>query len=106
MASDQLVEDLLSLWRVLRRISHPVRQGEITPQQYWLLLQLWRRGPLSIGEMAEAVDVSQSAATTACKRLEKAELVTRERQASDERVVLVALTEHGRQQLEAWRQQR
>lgn len=103
MASDQLVEDLLLLWRVLRRVSHPVRQGEITPQQYWLLHQLWRKGPLSIGDLADAVGVSQSAATTACKRLEKAGLVTRQRQTSDERVVLVELTGHGREQFEIWR---
>jgi DNA-binding MarR family transcriptional regulator len=106
MASDQLVEDLLSLWRVLRKISHPVRQGEITPQQYWLLSQLWKRGSLSIGELADAVGVSQSAATTACKRLERSGLVTRERQSSDERVVLVGLTEHGRAQFESWRRHR
>lgn len=106
MASEQLVDDLLSLWRVLRRISHPVQQGEITPQQYWLLLQLWKHGPLSIGELADAVGVSQSAATTACKRLERAGLVTRERQASDERVVLVELTGQGREQFEAWRRHR
>ena len=43
---------------------------------------------------------SAVAATVACKRLEKAGLLTRERQAEDERIVRVALTEQGRVQID------
>jgi DNA-binding MarR family transcriptional regulator len=42
----------------------------------------------------------------ACQRLEKAGLLTRERQVEDERVVQVALTEQGRAQIDALRQQK
>jgi DNA-binding MarR family transcriptional regulator len=103
MPSDQLVEDLLSLWRVLRQTTHPVRRGEITPEQFWLLRYLHQNGPASVGEVAEALGVSQSSATTACQRLEKAGLATRARDAADERVVRVALTPLGQEQIEAWR---
>lgn len=108
MATDRLVEDLLSLWRLLRVNTHPVRRGEITPEQYWLLKLLNKRGELSIGELAEALSLTGSSVTTACKRLEKAGLLRRERQADgqDERVVLAMLTARGREQLEAWQQER
>ncbi len=108
MATDRLVEDLLALWRLLRVNTHPVRRGEITPEQYWLLKLLNKRGELSIGELAEALGVTGSSVTTACKRLEKSGLLRRERQGDgqDERVVLVTLTEQGRQQIEAWQQER
>ena len=108
MAADRLVEDLLALWRLLRINTHPVRRGEITPEQYWLLKLLNKQTELSIGELAEALGVTGSSVTTACKRLEKAGLLKRTRQADgqDERVVLVTLTTQGHQQLEAWQQER
>ncbi len=106
MVSERLVDDLTTLARLVHHAAHPVRRGEITPQQYWLLRQLWKRGPLSIGELAGTLGISQSSATTACQRLEKAGLVTRRRQADDERVVHVALTAEGAEQFAAWRQRR
>lgn len=108
MATDRLVEDLLALWRLLRVNTHPVRRGEITPEQYWLLKLLNKRGELSIGELAEALSLTGSSVTTACKRLERAGLLRRERQVDspDERVVLAMLTEQGREQLETWQQER
>ncbi|HEX7734870.1 MAG TPA: MarR family transcriptional regulator [Ktedonobacteraceae bacterium] len=108
MAADRLVEDLLALWRLLRINTHPVRRGEITPEQYWLLKLLNKRGELSIGELAEVLGVTGSSVTTACKRLEKAGLLKRTRQADgqDERVVLVTLTTRGSEQIEAWQQER
>ncbi len=108
MATDRLVEDLLALWRLLRTSTHPVRRAEITPEQYWLLRLLHRKGPMSISELAEVLGVTGSSITTACKRLEKAGLVKRERQGEgcDERVVLAVLTAQGIEQIEAWQQER
>ena len=100
MASERLVEDLLTLSRMLR----PQRHSDMTPQQYWLLRHLRHAGPLSIGELANALGVTTGSATMACKRLEKAGLLTRERQSDDERIVQVALTEQGCAQIDAWRQ--
>jgi MarR family transcriptional regulator, organic hydroperoxide resistance regulator len=102
MASERLVEDLLSLSRLLR----PGRDSGMTPQQYWLLRQLKKAGPLGTGELAQALGITVGSATVACKRLEKAGLLTRERQAEDERIVKVALTEQGRAQIDALCQRR
>ena len=106
MTSDRLVDDVLALYHLIRRASHPVHRAEMTPEQYWLLRLLNRRGALSIGELAEALGVTGSSVTTACKRLEKAGLVTRERQADDERMVRVVLTGQGLARIESWQQQR
>lgn len=108
MATDKLVEDLLALWRLLRVSTHPVRRGEITPEQYWLLKLLKQRDVMSIGELADALGVTGSSVTTACKRLEKSRLLKRERQSDgqDERVVLVTLTVQGHEQLASWQQER
>ena len=103
---DHLVDDILALYHLIRRASHPVHRGEITPEQYWLLRLLRRKDALSVGELAEALGVTGSSVTTACKRLEKAGLVTRERQSDDERMVRVMLTIQGHKQVEAWHQRR
>ena len=106
MSTDRLVDDVLALYQLIRRASHPVHRAEMTPEQYWLLRLLRRRGALSIGELAEALGVTGSSVTTACKRLEKAGLVTRERQSDDERMVRVVLTQEGNARVESWEQQR
>lgn len=102
MAAERLVEDLLSFSRLLR----PIRGSGMTPQQYWLLRQLRRAGPLSTGELAQSLGVTNGSATVACQRLEKAGLLTRERQVEDQRVVQVSLTEQGCAQFDALRQQK
>lgn len=106
MTTEKLAEDLLTLWRILRGLSHPVRRAEMTPEQYWLLRLLNRTGSLSVGELANELGITTSSATVACKRLEKAGLLTRERCADDERIVRVALTEQGLAQIDAWRQRK
>lgn len=106
MAMDHLVDDILALYHLIRRTSHPIHRGEITPEQYWLLRFLRRKGALSIGELAEALGVTGSSVTTACKRLEKAGFVTRERQSDDERMVRVMLTTQGHEHVEAWQLRR
>src|SRR5579859_4383814 len=106
MTTERLADELLTLWRVLRGLSHPVRRAEITPEQYWLLRILSREGSLGMTELAAMLGITTSSATSACKRLEKAELLTRERQTDDERMVRVKLTEQGLAQIDAWRQRK
>ncbi len=106
MATERLIDDMQTLYHLIRRASHPIHRAEMTPEQYWLLRLLRRRGSLSISELADALGVTGSSVTTACKRLEKAGLVTRERQSDDERMVRVMLTEQGHEQVEAWQQRR
>ncbi|SRR2546421_5405021 len=106
MGTDRLVDDVLALYHLIRRASHPVHRAEMTPEQYWLLRLLRRSGPLSISELADALGITGSSVTTACKRLEKAGLVTRERQADDERMVRVMLTKQGIERVETWQRQR
>lgn len=103
---ERLIDDLLSLYHLIRRTSHPVKRAEITQEQYWLMRRLHCHGAQSIGELADALSITGSSATTACKRLEKAGLVIRERQVNDERMVYVSLTEEGRERIAVWQQQR
>lgn len=102
--ADRLIEDVMGLWRLVHTASYPAHHDGITMQQFWLLRHLERRCPLSVGTLAEAIGITSSSATSACKRLEQLGLVTRTRQASDERVVLLELTKQGHTQLVEVRQ--
>jgi DNA-binding MarR family transcriptional regulator len=104
--NDTLADDLLHLARLLHRQSSPVRRGELTPEQFWLLRELGRHGPMSMRQLAASLELSPSSVTTACKRLARDGLLTRERHGTDERVVIVTLTRRGKQQLARWRQRR
>jgi hypothetical protein len=44
LAMDHLVDDILALYHLIRRTSHPIHRAEITPEQYWLLRLLRRKG--------------------------------------------------------------
>jgi DNA-binding MarR family transcriptional regulator len=101
--AERLVEDVLGLWRLLRAAAYPPHHAGLTAEQFWLLRYLERQCPLSVGALAEALGITPSSATSACKRLEQAGLLTRTRQASDERVVQVDLTAQGRAQLDEMR---
>lgn len=102
METEHLAEELLTLTRIIR----PLRTAEMTPQQYWLMRYLHEHGSASLGELAHGLGISPGSATTACKRLEKAKLITRQRRTDDERIVQIALTEQGYALIEAGRKRR
>lgn len=53
-------------------------------------------GPLPMGHLADALDVSQASATGIVDRMEQRGLITRQRDPDDRRVTRVALTDEGR----------
>ncbi len=68
----------------------------IQPSQYPLLAAIDRNGPLTIGELVEAVGVSQPGVTRNVNRLVEMGLVDISRERSDQRQKAVALTAAGR----------
>jgi DNA-binding MarR family transcriptional regulator len=64
----------------------------LTYPQYLAMLALWETGPRTVGELGEALGLDSGTLTPLLKRLEAAGLVSRQRDAADERRVLVSLT--------------
>jgi DNA-binding MarR family transcriptional regulator len=69
----------------------------IAPAQAYVLGELWFDEPLSQVELARRLDIGKATIGQTLTRLERAGVVERKRVASDRRVVMVHLTEHGRQ---------
>lgn len=94
---DQLCFSLYATSMAINRIYKPLldRLG-ITYPQYLVLSALWEADGRTVGAIAERLSLESSTITPLVKRLEAASLVTRARQADDERRVLVSLTDRGR----------
>ncbi|RJQ79470.1 MarR family transcriptional regulator [Pseudonocardiaceae bacterium YIM PH 21723] len=67
----------------------------LTYPQYLVLVVLWEREPISVKELGAALHLDSGTLSPLLKRLESAGLITRSRQAHDERSVHIALTEQG-----------
>ncbi|MBO9738278.1 MarR family transcriptional regulator [Xanthomonas axonopodis pv. begoniae] len=69
---------------------------DLTYPQYLVMLVLWETDERSVSEIGERLYLDSATLTPLLKRLQAAGLVTRTRAASDERQVIIALTEAGR----------
>ncbi len=67
----------------------------VTYPQYLVLVVLWQRGPRGVGDLAEALAMDFGTLSPMLKRMEAKGLLTRRRQAGDERRVEIALSAKG-----------
>ncbi|SES46670.1 DNA-binding transcriptional regulator, MarR family [Rhizobium sp. NFR03] len=67
----------------------------LTFPQYLVMLELFSRTPQSVGELGNALSMDTGTITPLLKRLQASGMVTRQRDLSDERRVLVDLTPEG-----------
>lgn len=68
----------------------------LTYPQYLVMLVLWQRDGRSIGDLGQQLCLDSGTLSPLIRRMEKAGLVVRHRDPSDERRVTVHLTEDGR----------
>ena len=68
----------------------------LTYTQYLVLLVLWERDGLTVGELCEKLMLDNGTLSPLLKKMEQAGQVTRQRSRQDERVVILTLTEAGR----------
>lgn len=76
--------------RIMERLGVPLQAG-----QYPLLAAIDRLGPLSIGELAEALGVTQPGVTRAAGLLAEAGYLTARKEKDDQRIRRLSLTEEG-----------
>lgn len=96
---DSIDEVLIALRRVIRATDlhskHLAKTTGLTSPQILLLQTIRDKGQVTIGELANEMSLSQATVTTILDRLEKKELVYRERSNEDKRKVHAYLTEAG-----------
>ena len=94
---EQLRFALYTASRAMTSCYRPMLDGlGLTYPQYLVLVLLWERGDLSVTGIGHALQLETGTLSPLLKRLEATGLVTRTRQAGDERSVLIGLTSAGR----------
>jgi MarR family transcriptional regulator, organic hydroperoxide resistance regulator len=95
---EQLCFALYAASRAMTSCYRPMLDAlDLTYPQYLVLLVLWERGDATVTGIGHALQLETGTLSPLLKRLEAAGLITRTRQAGDERSVLVSLTPAGRE---------
>jgi len=81
---------------VNRFVHAHLAEHNLTPTQFGVLDALVHLGPLTVSVLAGKILCSQNSLSSVIDTMEKSQLVMRERSATDRRVVLVSLTDAGR----------
>ena len=97
LLDDQLCFALYAATHAITRAYRPLlNELGITYPQYLVLLVLWEEDTVPVGEIARRLQLDAAALTPLVKRLETLGLVTRQRDARDERIVRISLSAAGR----------
>lgn len=94
---DQLCFALYSAGLALTKAYRPILDAlDLTYPQYLVMMCLWENDGLAVRELGARLHLDSGTLTPLLKRLEARGLLKRNRDAGDERRVLVALTAEGR----------
>lgn len=95
--SSQICFPLYSVSRLLTKAYKPyLDEMGITYPQYLVMMVLWEKDDVSVNQISEELLLNTNTLSPLLKRMEKLELIKRTRSTEDERMVLVKLTEKGR----------
>ena len=93
---NQLCFPLYAASRLTTKVYAPyLEKMDITYPQYLVLLVLWQHQEQSVKEIGERLFLESNTLTPLLKRLEQKKLIKRARSKSDERTVLITLTNEG-----------
>jgi DNA-binding MarR family transcriptional regulator len=105
--NDLLINDLSNLWRLWRKISlAPVKRGEITLEQRWILRYLVHHDSITVGQLASVLGTTPSSITLITKKMEKNYLLKRTRGEPDDRTVTMKITDEGKKRWNEWNERR
>lgn len=96
LLKNQICFRVYSLERAIMAAYKPLL-GELglTYPQYLVMLVLWERTEATVGQLCESLGLDTGTISPLLKRMEQHDLVIRERLPSDERTVIVRLTNAG-----------
>ena len=95
--SSQICFPIYSASRLITKAYKPyLDEMGITYPQYLVLMVLWENDHLTVNQITEKLLLNTNTISPLLKRMEKLELIQRNRSREDERSVIVALTEKGK----------
>jgi DNA-binding MarR family transcriptional regulator len=95
--SNQICFPLYSVSRLITKAYKPyLEKMGITYTQYLVLMVLWEDNNLTVNQIKEKLLLDTNTLSPLLKRMEKLEIIQRQRSLEDERSVIVQLTEKGK----------
>ncbi|WP_149553921.1 MarR family winged helix-turn-helix transcriptional regulator [Treponema pectinovorum] len=95
--SNQLCFPLYAASREILRQYTPLLKGiDLTYTQYIVMLVLWEKEKLTIGELCKALYLDTGTISPMLKAMEEKNLLTRNREKNDSRIVKIKITEQGK----------
>tara|TARA_B110000902_G_scaffold77805_2_gene92523 strand:+ start:16892 stop:17344 length:453 start_codon:yes stop_codon:yes gene_type:complete len=95
--SNQVCFPIYSASRLITRAYKPyLDEMGITYPQYLVLMVLWESDNVSVNQITQKLLLNTNTVSPLLKRMEKLELIERNRSIEDERIVIVQLTEKGK----------
>lgn len=92
----QVCFPLYAASNLLNRLYRPIlAELGLTYPQYLVMLVLWKQAPQTVGSLGGMLHLDSGTLTPLLKRMEQAGLISRTRDAKDERRVLIGLTPKG-----------
>ena len=95
--SNQICFPIYSVSRLITKAYKPfLDEIGITYPQYLVLMVLWENDTLSVNQITQKLLLNTNTLSPLLKRMEKMELIERNRSSKDERSVIIQLTEKGK----------
>ncbi len=82
---------------LVRQYTPYLKKLDLTYTQYLVMMVLWEREEVSSRELAECLHLDYGTLTPVLKRLEKSELLERQRMEKDERLLAIRITKQGKE---------
>jgi MarR family transcriptional regulator, organic hydroperoxide resistance regulator len=96
--SNQVCFPLYSVSRLLTKAYKPhLDELGVTYPQYLVLMVLWENDGLTVNQIAKKLLLNTNTLSPLLKRMEKMEILERNRSSNDERIVIIQLTDKGKQ---------
>lgn len=96
--SSQICFPIYSASRLITKAYKPyLDEMNLTYPQYLVLMVLWENNGLTVNQISEKLLLNTNTISPLLKRMEKLKLLKRNRSSEDERIVIVELTEKGKQ---------
>ena len=97
---EHLIIEIKRLNELLSEVTRP-EDNEFVPEQYlFLLFMIYRTGKIKTTELSHYYSITPGAATAIADKLEKMGLISRERDDTDRRIILITLTQMGQEYVE------
>jgi DNA-binding MarR family transcriptional regulator len=91
----EMVQKLVRMFQLFER--DQIKVHGFTGSQCYSLIEILRSGSLTMNELSDKMNLDTSTMTRVIDKLVRDELIKRERDEADRRIVLVALTEKGKE---------